>query len=575
MKNKKRCGIKRSNALLRGLLSKFLCLVLSSSALLSQNQIPQEIFKTQGGIEIEISDMNLVQELDKHAGITIDHGCNHQKAKLYVTQDGYDYLIANDISFNYLKRPEPIIRMKGPEELPVYRSVCMPAMDFYPTYEGYIELMTAFAEQYPDLCKLISIGTLDSGRELLVAQLGDDLEQDDDEPNFFYTSTMHGDETGGFPLMLQLIDHLLCNYSEDNQIRNLLDNVNIYINPLANPDGTYTNDNSTIDGATRRNANFIDLNRNYPDPEDGPNPDNRPTQDETQFFMDFAEEYNIQLSCNIHGGDEVVNYPWDTWEQLHADDSWWLETSRAYADTCHIYSDSSYLRAYENGVTNGYAWYEVNGGRQDFMNYFKRAREFTLEISNQKTYDATRLPELWEANRRSLLNYIEEALYGLRGTVVDCETGVPLEAEIVMENHDLDNSSVFTDSIAGNYFRYLDDGNYTAMIVAEGYDTIYSEITILDNEVLVLDVELCQTLSATEELSASKLVFRATQDYLYIDGLVNETIGRIQLFSTDGRLLVQEQDGDHQLDLSKVDNGAYIVRLQTAAREISKTLYLP
>ena len=35
----------------------------------------------------------------------------------------------------------------------------------------------------------------------------------------------------------------------------------------------------------RYNSNFIDLNRNYPDPEDGPHPDGNPYQQETNIFL--------------------------------------------------------------------------------------------------------------------------------------------------------------------------------------------------------------------------------------------------------------------------------------------------
>ena len=43
--------------------------------------------------------------------------------------------------------------------------------DFYPSYEVYVEMMYAFEEQYPELCKVSSIGTSINGRELLVAKL--------------------------------------------------------------------------------------------------------------------------------------------------------------------------------------------------------------------------------------------------------------------------------------------------------------------------------------------------------------------------------------------------------------------
>ena len=112
----------------------------------------------------------------------------------------------------------------------------------------------------------------------------------------------------------------------------------------------------------------------------------------------------------MHGGVEVCNYPWDTWSTLTADDSWWQYVSQEYADSCQINSGNGYFNYLNDGITNGSDWYEVDGGRQDYMNYFKHCREFTLELSDDKTPDTWDLPTLWDANYPSLLNYMEQSM---------------------------------------------------------------------------------------------------------------------------------------------------------------------
>ena len=106
----------------------------------------------------------------------------------------------------------------------------------YPTYTQYDSIMKSFADLYPSLCKLDTIGTSVNGRLILVLKISGETKV---KPSVFYSSTMHGDETGGFILMLRLADYLLKNYSASSRVKTLVDDLEIWINPLANPDGTY------------------------------------------------------------------------------------------------------------------------------------------------------------------------------------------------------------------------------------------------------------------------------------------------------------------------------------------------
>jgi hypothetical protein len=335
----------------------------------------------------------------------------------------------------------------------------------YPTYSQYDSIMQAFAADYPSLCSLDTIGTSINGKLVLSLKISDNPSDDEAEPEVFYSSSMHGDETGGFILMLRFADFLLKNYSDNSRVKELVDNLEIWINPLANPDGTYNSGNA-ISSPVRYNANGVDLNRNFPDPLLG----NVVYEKENIDMISFMRRHRFVLSANFHAGSEVVNYPWDRWlTKLHADDEWFYDISRAYADTVHIYSDPGYMSDLDNGVTRGALWYIIYGGRQDFMTQELHGREVTIELDQQHVTPVSQLEALWENNRRSLFDYLENALFGIHGFVLDSESSAPVAAEIFINGHDTDSSQVYADTLNGSFIRLLAPGIWPLTFTASGY----------------------------------------------------------------------------------------------------------
>jgi murein tripeptide amidase MpaA len=225
------------------------------------------------------------------------------------------------------------------------------AMDWhsYPSYTQYDSIMHYFSTSFPAICHLDTIGKSINGKYVLVLKISDNVNVDEDEPEVFYSSSIHGDETGGYVLMLRLADYLTKNYTVSEEVRNLVNGLEIYINPLANPDGTYASGNEIV-YPTRGNSNGIDLNRNFPDP----GLPSMVIEKENKDMVGFMKKHNFVLSANFHAGAEVVNYPWDRWySRIHADDSWFNSISREYADTVHNYSGPFYMSYLENGVTRG------------------------------------------------------------------------------------------------------------------------------------------------------------------------------------------------------------------------------
>ena len=176
--------------------------------------------------------------------------------------------------------------------------------DKYPTYDEYVNYMNTFQEDYPELCKVVEFGTSVQDRKLLAAKISDNINEEEKEPGFFYLSTIHGNEVVGYMLMLHLINYLLSNYEKDTLVTTLVNAVEIWINPLGNPDGTYRGGNSNIQGAVRYNANNADLKRNFPRlPGAGTSQD---PEKETEAIMGLAETHHFVMSADLHAGTEAA-----------------------------------------------------------------------------------------------------------------------------------------------------------------------------------------------------------------------------------------------------------------------------
>ena len=232
------------------------------------------------------------------------------------------------------------------------------------------------------------------------------------------------------------------------------------------------------------------MNRHFPDFDDGPHPDGATYyQDECQWMMDLAQEHLFTMSANYHGGAEVMNYPWDTYQPIHPDDAWWQLVCHEYANLTHEVSNN-YMTDYNNGITNGYAWYTITGSRQDYMNYYGQCREVTIECSNSKTPNASQLPNFWNINHNSMLTYIEQCTKGVRGIVTDSITGEPIEgALITVSGHDHHGSEV-SSHVMGDFYRPIKGGSYTFIISEDGYCPKLIDVTIADGETINLDVQL-------------------------------------------------------------------------------------
>ncbi len=480
-----------------------LALVCCGSMKAQDQQSLKELMRTRGEyyFTLNVDDAVKIPNLGEICSVD---GTNGKILVAYANQQEYDKLLELGLQPN-LQTP-PSLR----EEARMWDgNKATYAWDSYLTYEQYVSMMEGFPSQALSdrTCTLIDLGQLATSahRHLLGVRIYSGNPYG--KPKFLYTSTMHGDEVTGMILMLRLIDELCT--STDSRITSLLNDVDIYIFPCTNPDGTYHGGNNTVNGATRANGNSVDLNRHFPDFDDGAHPDGASYyQDEAQWMMDLAQEYLFTMGANYHGGAEIVNYPWDTYQPVHPDDAWWRYVSREYAQLCQAVSSSymttaTYSGDTPSGITNGYAWYTITGSRQDYMNYYGQCREVTIECSKSKTPSASQLPNFWNYNHNAMLTLIEECLNGVHGIVKDAVTLDPLEGvSVTVENHDALGSSVTSHTI-GDFHRPIKGGTYTFTFAKQGYYPQSVQVTVADGERVDLEIFLEPNLNLNPDFAAS------------------------------------------------------------------------
>ena len=220
-----------------------------------------------------------------------------------------------------------------------------------------------------------------------------------------------------------------------------------------------------------------------------------------------------------------------------------------------------YFNGYDDGITNGWAWYEIDGGRQDYMNYYEHCREMTLELTNGQIIPEDELADYWEYNRAALVNYIEEVLYGVSGTVTNSQ-GEAIDAIITIPDHDFDNSHALTHSDSGIYYRLLAPGTYNIQFESYSYET-HSENNIVlgQHESVNLDI----VLNPLPPLSFTGVVLDA-EDGLPIENALVEIldIPLEAIYSDEGGefMLTPVYAGTYLLHIFADDFGVFLEEIE-------------
>lgn len=179
------------------------------------------------------------------------------------------------------------VQYTGPLYQPVARSFRADSNTYYGGYHtaaGHEAHNRQVSTEHPELAKLYTIGrswlkTQGRGGHDIQALCITKIQQGDCEltntgrkPKFTLMSQMHARELATGELSYLWIDHLINNYGTNSEVTALMDSTELWVIPIANPDGVdIVASNSTRPVAQRKNAHDngctgtgrgVDLNRN-------------------------------------------------------------------------------------------------------------------------------------------------------------------------------------------------------------------------------------------------------------------------------------------------------------------------
>ncbi|XP_074082204.1 carboxypeptidase M [Macrotis lagotis] len=365
------------------------------------------------------------------------------------------------------------------------------ALDFKYHHEEEMEaFLKDVAQTYDSITHLHSIGKSVAGRNLWVLVVGRfPREHRIGIPEFKYIANMHGDEAVGRELLLHLIDHLVKNDGKDPEITRLINNTRIHIMPTMNPDGFESVEiPDCYYSKGRFNKNEYDLNRNFPD---GFENNSEIIQPETQAIKNWLESETFVLSANLHGGALVASYPFDN--GIPATGTKWGHSLTPDNDVfeylAYTYSSKNPEMSVENscknsmnflnGITNGFMWYPLKGGMQDYNYIWAQCFEITLEVSCCKYPPEENLPNFWKNNQKSLINYMKQVHLGVKGQIFDMNK-YPVPNAIV-ETIGRKHICPYRTNRFGEYYLLLLPGSYTINATVPGHQSVLKQVTIPEN----------------------------------------------------------------------------------------------
>ena len=261
------------------------------------------------------------------------------------------------------------------------------------------------AQRYPDITAIDTSMRSFQNKALWCLKISDNPDSNEHEPQVFINGAIHAREPMGTHTCIGFAGTLCRDYGSDSLVTWLVNNREIYIVPVENPDGyVYNSDSGGASANWRKNRNNtsprtgpgVDLNRNYgykwayDDNNSSPTPSNevyrgpsRFSEPETQAFRDFQAAHKFRTEMDFHTYGRSNMYPWGYDAVLPPDSAVLIEM----CDTLYTYNGYSSAQASGvNGVSFDWEYSDTLwNGVQKFVTY-----AFTSELGiNDFWYGST------------------------------------------------------------------------------------------------------------------------------------------------------------------------------------------
>jgi Zinc carboxypeptidase len=302
-----------------------------------------------------------------------------------------------------------------------------------------------YAAAYPAIAEFHVTGQSVQGRDIFALRISDNVAVEEDEPEVVFWANIHGDEQASGEIAYRWAMELLDGYGIDPALTGYVDDLEIWVIPLLNPDGHENN--------TRENFNGVDLNRDFGWNWDGwAGSTDAYSQPETRSLQDFCLEESISLSATLHCSGNIFLYPW-CYSPHNVPEHDLVVTVGALYATAASYA---LIESWDDYETHGELLDLIHGGYGSLC--------YTPEISNS-------LPlfgDSYARNTAGMELFCNEAATGTRlhGLVTDAQTGQPLRATVTISGSPF---PAYTDPVLGDVHRLVVPGNYDVTVWANGY----------------------------------------------------------------------------------------------------------